>query len=148
MFFFGALFFVLLLFGIVVCLTALISEEKKLKYFLIGVAIIASLFITIIIGGIVHDAGTYLKLKSNHKRLASLCKNVLKDRKANRYFWDERFNLWPPFIGPTRKVIIHNRGIVYISFEGSPGRDKGIAYNPEKKSVKDVKHLFGPWYKF
>lgn len=126
----------------------IIFKHKKIRHalavFSIGlwaIAIIPS-------GNWVNDMGLYFKLKANEQKLIPVCENILKTKEPNKYFWDDTFNLWPKFIGITRRSITHNNGIVYINIEGSPDNAAGFAFNPENKHMEIGKHIFGPWYSF
>ncbi|MCA9405198.1 MAG: hypothetical protein KC684_01560 [Candidatus Omnitrophica bacterium] len=124
-------------------------RSKSFKGVVIGLTFAMLGIFVFRMGHNVHLAGLTWKFRINNTRLTEQCEKILTTKEPNTHFWDNSFNLWPPLIGPTRKAIFHLDGVVYISFEGGPGDNVGVCYNPEGKTIKGVmKHLFGPWYWF
>jgi len=150
MFMFAPFILILPIYGIVKIIYSIITvfKYKRLRHALVIFSIGLWSIAIIPVGIMLNDAGLHIKLKTNEKKLTSACEKILKTRESNKYFWDDTFNLWPKFIGPTRKGITHNNGIVYINIQGSPDSAKGFAFNPEDKPIEDGKHIFGHWYSF
>lgn len=150
MFFIGTVNFILLIWGIIKIISSIVNafKKKNIKQSIIGIGLGVWAISIIFAGGIVHDYGLYVKLKLNEKNLIEACEHILKNSEPNKYLWNESFDLWTPLIGPTRKSIFHNNGVVYVDIEGSPNNAGGFAYNPQNKPIKNGKHIFGPWYDF
>jgi len=110
-------------------------RNKKFISFLMGLLFAISGFIIFRFGYDVHLVGLTRKFKLNDARLTEACQKILIKTKPNEYFWDDNFNLWPAIIGPTRKAIFHFDEVVYISFEGGPGIDAGVCYNPHRRKT-------------
>jgi hypothetical protein len=102
------------------------------------------------IGIALHEQSITMKFKMNNQKLIQTCEAALREKKEKEFFWDNNFNLWLPFIGPTRSAAMHQNGVLCIDFEGSPDNESGVCYDPKAKLKleKNYKHMFGPWYRF
>ena len=96
----------------------------------------------------IHAYGLKYLIASNVEKLNKAASNILLTSKEDQLQWRDEFDLWPEFIGPTRKVSWHNSGVVYIDFEGAPGSIVGLCYNPKHTFLPAcVKSMGGDWFR-
>jgi hypothetical protein len=100
------------------------KHEKVLSAAVVSALLIASPIWLFVSAAKIHDVGIYAKFWAGNKHLSQICEEILINKPSNKYFIDNRLYIWPHVIGPTRFSIIHQDGVVYISFDGLPGEDR------------------------